>query len=88
MRAGGVFSRHPSGEGWLTDESAELKRGLSGDTQNESRKGGAWVGDDDQMVVVQTSWGLKGKKRPDLSVLALRGGMGLRGRYRNWFGSA
>ena len=76
MSAGGVFSRPPSGEGQLTDESAELKRGLSGDTQNESRKGGAWVGDDDQTVVVQISWGLKGKKRPDLYVLALPGEWG------------
>ena len=48
------------------DESAELERGLSGGTQNESRKGGAWAGKrNDQMVVMQISWGLKGKKRPD-----------------------
>ena len=70
----------------MMDESAELERGLSGGTQNESRKGGAWAGKrNDQMVVMQISWGLKGKKRPDLSFLALPRGMGLQGSYRNWF---
>ena len=73
----------------MTDESAELERGLSGDTQKESRTGRAWVGKrEDQMVVVQISWGLKGKKKADLSFLALPRGMGLQGSYRNWFVSA
>ena len=40
------------------------------------------------MVVVQISWGLKGKKKADLSFLALPRGMGLQGSYRNWFVSA
>ena len=51
---GDVFSRHPGEDCQWTDENVELKRGLPGDTQNESRKGVARVGKtEDQMVVTQ-----------------------------------
>lgn len=57
--SGGVLGRHPVGETsrWRwpgTDENEELRTGLSGDTQNESRKVRTWAGKtEDQMVVTQ-----------------------------------